>query len=548
MLSVFEDDYGREPHPADELILIEEYLPILKAQHSFYEFARQSWAQTMGPDKPFVDGWHIGAICEHLEAVTKGQIRNLIINIPPRCMKSTLVSVMWPAWVWISQPYTQFLYASYAAALSNRDSRYCRGLISSPWYKRRWGHIFSLVGDQNTKIRFDNDRGGYRISTSVGGSSTGEGGHFLVLDDPNNAKDGESEALRVRANDFYSGVWSTRLNNRKTGCRVIMQQRIDTLDVTGHVLANDLDGEWTKLILPMEFETARRSKTIILPSTQGKIWQDPRVKEGELLWPGMIGEKELKSLKSELGNAYRISGQLQQSPAPADGGIIKKSHFKWWKNTTTPKILQTIQSWDTALEEKERDCYSACTTWGIFEDENQINNIILLGCWYGRLEYPELRAMAKRLYKDYRDDGTVDIKPDGGHMPDIVLIESKASGSPLIQDLRRAGIMVVGFNPTRYGDKVKRASTITHFIEGGRVCVPAQPPSYAYLRPFARNFVDLCGIFPAKESRDVVDTMSQVFHKLAKTSLLTHPKDDVIIENPQPRKPLYGSERERENT
>jgi hypothetical protein len=165
------------------------------ATRSLKEFVRQAWA-IVEPSTPFVPGWHIDAIVEHLEAVTSGQIRNLLINVPPRHMKSLLVSVFWPAWEWIRWPERRWLYSSYGAQLSIRDSVQCRRLIESPWYQARWGDRFALTSDQNTKGRFDNDRSGYRLSTSVGGAVTGEGGDRIVCDDPNNVNEVESDSVR----------------------------------------------------------------------------------------------------------------------------------------------------------------------------------------------------------------------------------------------------------------------------------------------------------------------------------------------------------------
>lgn len=524
----------------DELLLecARELHTRIIAEDSLYEFAKQAWKYVEG-DIQFSDGWHIQVICEHLEAVTKRQIRNLLINIPPRCMKSGLVSVMWPAWVWLNNPQEQFLYASYSNSLSMRDSVKCRRLILSNWYQTRWEDRYTLVGDQNTKHRFDNNKIGYRIAASVGSSVTGEGASCLILDDPNNAKDGESDIKRQSTNDWYSQVWSTRLNNPKTGCRIIVQQRLHQQDISGNILSNDISNEWIKLILPMEFETARRSKTIILPSTNGKVWEDPRKKEGELLWPNHIGLEEVKKLKNGLRTPYRIAGQLQQRPAPEEGGIIKKSWFKWWKKPRPPKIEQVIQSWDTALGDKEENNYSACTTWGLFIDDNKIANIILLGLWRGRVSYPDLRKMAKRLYNDYRDDGATDIKPDSQHIPDMVLVESKASGISLIQDLRRAGISATQFDPTRYGDKKQRVHLVTHIIQAGRVWVPAIPPDYKALRRYSELFVNSCAIFPSEDSRDLVDTMTQVLTRLRDSYQLIHPDDPLDDDDYFDKKQIY---------
>src|SRR6266849_2240648 len=172
------------------------------ATRSLGEFVRQAWL-IIEPLTPFVPGWHIDAICDHLEAITRGELRNLLINVPPRHMKSLLVSVLWPAWEWIAHPERRWLYSSYASSLSIRDSVKCRRLIDSPWYRRLWGDRFRLTTDQNTKTRFDNDRSGYRIATSVGGAATGEGGDRLVCDDPHNVQDAESDSVRKATLDWW---------------------------------------------------------------------------------------------------------------------------------------------------------------------------------------------------------------------------------------------------------------------------------------------------------------------------------------------------------
>jgi hypothetical protein len=211
---------------------------------------RQAWV-IVEPSTPFVPGWHIDCIVEHLEAVTRGQIRNLIINVPPRHMKSLLVSVFWPAWEWIRWPERRWLYASYSAQLSIRDSVKCRRLIESPWYRSRWADRFALTSDQNTKGRFDNDRSGYRIATSVGGSATGEGGDRIVCDDPNNVNEVESDSVRKATNDWFDVVMSTRVNDPKTTAKVVVMQRCHEQDLSGHLLEQ---GGWEHLCLPAEYE------------------------------------------------------------------------------------------------------------------------------------------------------------------------------------------------------------------------------------------------------------------------------------------------------
>jgi hypothetical protein len=508
---------------------LRELRDTLKAELSLHEFLKQAWPYIEG-GKEFTDGWHIGAISEHLEAVANRQIKNLIINIPPRCGKSSLVSVAFPAWVWLHNPNEQFLYASYALSLSLRDSVKCRRLILSPWYKKKWGDRFQLVGDQNTKGRFDNTHKGYRISSSVGSSVTGEGGSIILCDDPNSAQEGESEVQRESTIDWWTQVWSTRLNNKHTDCRVVIQQRIHERDITGYILNHDDLNEWVKLILPMEYEEKRCSVTVPLASSDNKPWIDPRIKEGELLWPERITEKDLASLKQSLGSSYAVAGQLQQRPSPEIGGILKKEWFKWWKDSTPPQIEFVVQSWDTAYSMGKKAAYSACTTWGVFYDHNYVENIILLSLWRGRVEYTELREMAKRLYFDYRDTGKERNPMFKGRPIDMCLIEAKASGDPLIRDLALGGIKAIPINPTGQGDKIKRVHFVTPLIEGERVWLPARPPKYDTLLPFADEFIELAASFPNLESNDVIDTMSQALMKLKTGMFLLNPKD----ERPEP--------------
>ncbi len=237
------------------------------------DFVRQAW-HVVEPSTPFVPGWHVDAIIEHLEAVSSGQIRNLLINVPPRHMKSLLVAVFWPAWEWIRYPERRWLFSSYAAQLSIRDSIKCRRLIESPWYQVRWGNTFALTSDQNTKGRFDNNRSGYRLSTSVGGAATGEGGDRIICDDPHNVQEAESDAIRKATLDWFDVVMSTRANDPKTVGRVVVMQRCHQQDLSGHLLEQ---GGWEHLCLPAEYEGATCATSI--------GWSDPRTQQGELLWP-----------------------------------------------------------------------------------------------------------------------------------------------------------------------------------------------------------------------------------------------------------------------
>lgn len=512
------------------------------AEKSLHEFTKQAWPQVEG-GSPFIDNWHISAVCEHLEAVTRGDIKNLLINLPPRMTKSTLVGIMWPAWVWISDPVTKWLFSTYAHPLTMRDSRRCRALMRSKWYQVRFGDKFSFMEDADTLVRFDNNKGGYRIATAVDSATMGDGGDIIVCDDTNNIRDLSDNMLQSTI-DWWTQVMPTRVNSFMTGRKVVMQQRTHQKDHSGYIMANDPKG-WVKLILPMEFEEKRRCVTVVLPSTNGKPWRDPREKEGDILDPNRIGPKELKQLKKDLGSEYAVSGQLQQRPAPESGGIIKKGWFQIWKQPTPPKCDYVVLSVDTALTENKNSAYNAATTWGVFSDDKGTPNVILLSVWRERCEYPELRDRIKRMSQNYLDDGPTPIANGVIKKPDMVLIEAKVSGISLVQDLARAGVLATKFNPDKLGDKVQRVRMITPILEAGRVWLPGRPPDYVNLRTYADLFREQAAAFPNAESRDLIDTATMVLWRLQVSGFIWH-RDD---EGPPPdysraqapgRRELYG--------
>lgn len=269
------------------------------AEDSLLDFIRLMWP-ILEPGREFVEGWAVRAICEHLEAVTNGQIRRLLINVPPGCTKSLTTSAFFPAWEWGPRnlPATRYVCASYAQDLTVRDNRRCRALVSSPLYQSLWGDRFSLTDDQNAKVRFDTDKTGFKIATSVGGVGTGERGDRFIVDDPHNVKDAESDLKRNGALQWFSEVVPTRVNEESSAIIVIMQ-RVHEDDVSGQIIANDLGYE--HLMLPMEFEPKRKCFTSI-------GFEDPRTEEGELLWPERFSreflEKDLKPGLRAWGGEY----------------------------------------------------------------------------------------------------------------------------------------------------------------------------------------------------------------------------------------------------
>ena len=515
----------------------------LAAETSLHAYVRQAWHLIEGA-VPFDDNWHIQAICEHIEAMFSGQIKHLIINVPPRTGKSIITSVAMPSWRWVEAPAEQFVYISYAGALTIRDSSKCRRLIESPWYQRRWGERFKLLGDSNTKLRYDNDQFGYRIATSLDAMVTGEGGSVVVCDDLNSARD-TSDTMLESAIKFWDEVLPTRLNDLRTGHRLQIQQRIHVRDVTGHIQTKE-HGDYVMLILPMEFEPKRRCFTVPLKSTGGKKWCDPRTKEGELLWPKRIGPKELKSLKAEIGNQYIIAGQLQQRPSPEGGGLIKRDWFKWWKSEDPPKLDFILQSWDTAMSKKEDAAESACITMGVFRDDHKVSNVILLSAVTGQWDYPDLRRIAAMMALDYRNDDLLkpDKTPKKERAPHIILIEAKVSGISLIQDLLRADVPVHRFDPNKHGDKVNRVKLVSHIVESGRVWVPASAPAFTQLRSWADKFVTQCADFPKGDKRDMVDAFSQALIRLMSSGWVYNATDKggepvVEYETSQAQEAIY---------
>lgn len=466
------------------------------ASASLYEFVRQAWP-TVEPGVPFVPSWHIEAICEHLEAITAGELRKLLINIPPRHSKSTIVSVMWPMWEWLVRPQEKFLCASYSGTLSIRDNLKARRLVQSPWYTERWGHMFKLAGDQNAKQRFENDQTGYRIATSVGGTATGEGGSRLVLDDPHSAQEAQSDAVRESALEWFDVVWSTRLNDPKKDAMVTIMQRLHEKDISGHIL-HDIGG-WEHLCIPAEWDGVRR-RTSLGP-------YDPRKSKGELICPERFGEREVADLKQLLG-AYGVAGQLQQDPQPAEGGILKTKHLQLWPcSKALPQFEYVLQSYDCAFTEKTSGDPTAFTAWAVFTHAGE-RQVMLIDAWDEHLSYPELRARAiKEWSTEYGGASRADAF-NRARRPDRVLVEAKASGQSLLQDLRLARVPAVGYNPGN-ADKVSRAHQAAPTLELGRIWVPESAKNPGHAVSWAAGFIKQLEKFPVAEHDDYVDTFTQ---------------------------------------
>jgi predicted phage terminase large subunit-like protein len=482
-----------------------------KYRRSLREFQKAAWS-TIEPGVDYNNNWHLDAISDHLQAVVEGSIKRLIINVPPRHSKSISVAVSLPAWTWTRDPTKKFLYASYAASLSIRDGTKCRRLMDSLWYQKHFGDKFKMTDDQNQKQRFENDQTGYRISTSVGGALTGDGGDIICIDDPIGSQDSQSSAMRNTVIEWWDQTMQTRLNDPKTGAFIIIMQRLHEQDLTGHILANELGDEYDHLMLPARYEIGHPT-----PMRSSLGFTDPRTKEGELLWPKRFGEKELTTLERSLGS-YAAAGQLQQRPAPKGGGILKAEWWVPWEhpNGDLPDIEYVLQSYDTAFSTKETADYSARTTWGVFKMNGQMNAIVL-EMWYDRVSYPDLRKMAQESYEEWQPDG--------------ILIEKRASGQSLLQDLRQSGLPVIAYNPDR--DKQARAHASSALLEDGRIYYPKG-------KKWCTDLIDICAAFPVGHD-DLVDTCTQAWLRLRKGWFVTHSNDFEDDDYEEKRRmTLYG--------
>lgn len=508
-----------------------------QAEDDFYTFVQQAW-HIVEPGAKFQGGWALKAICEHLEEVYYGRIKRLLINQPPRTGKSSLISVLWPVWCWIKNPSEQFMCISYAESLAKRDNVKARRLIKSKWFQVRWPPLV-LTDDQDTKNYVENTLGGHRYVTGCDGSVTGFGANIIICDDLNSVRD-SSETMLESATSFFTDVLPTRFNDFKTGKMVVVQQRTDTRDISGWILANQKK-EWVTLILPMEFEESRHCATVPLKSTNGGPWHDPRTEEGELLWPERFGQKELKLLKSALGGEYSISGQLQQRPAPSEGGMIKRAWWQLWQQEYPPNIRFTMQAWDTAMSIKDKAAYSACLTFGIFKDDHQHDSLILLSAWRKRVEFPELYKAVQRMAKDYRatkEDSIINQR----YAPDLVLVEEKASGVQLIQTLNKTGITLVGWRPDRYGDKVERVRRVTHLLESGRIYVPCKAPDFLKPKQYADFLISQAALFPKGDGADLVDCFTMILQRCINSGWILHSLEQSAAQENEWKREHYETE------
>lgn len=439
----------------------------------FASFAKRAIAEIM-PGMELKWNWHLDLMADRLSRQANGEIKRLLICVPPRSLKSLLCSVLFPAWLMARNASERILCLSYAQPLAEGFARQCRQLMESPFYRSRFDTRISP--EKRAVEEFETTAGGARIASSVHGVVTGRGGDFIILDDPMKPEDALSETVRTSTIDWLGNTLASRPNSKIDARFLVIMQRLHEDDVAGHFIAQ---GGWDTLILPaIAVEEEEHSYMVA---------GEPVIMRraiGEALHPEREPIDELEKVRRAM-SSLTFEAQYQQNPMPLEGNLVKRSWFVEYEATFIPPMERMIQSWDTGSKTGINNDYSVCTTWGLLG-----GNIYLLDVWRGKLEMPDLCRKVVELHDRFK--------------PERVLIEDKGAGIGLIQALRATHFYgTTAYNPKE--DKLLRFSWITPMIEGGNVHIPRWAPwRDEYL-------MELCG-FPAAKHDDQVDSTSQALH------------------------------------
>ena len=443
-------------------------------RNDFMSFLMGSYPRVSGGANLAMN-WHLEAVGFQLERVRRGECRRLILNLPPRHLKSFTVSTAWVAWMLGRDPSTNIVCVSYSTELAGKMARDCRAIMMTDWYKRLFpGTVISKT--RSATHDFETTKGGGRLATSVGGTLTGRGGDIIVIDDPIKPDEVRSETTRNAVNEWFSSTLATRLNDKNTGAIITVMQRLHQYDLCGMLLEEGGE-DWTQLALPAIAET-----DAIIPLT-GKRLHHRR--EGEILHPARESVDTLATMKAALGSIY-FAAQYQQNPVPAHGNIVKDNWLMTYDDIPTAPVGQVVQSWDTASKEGVFTDWSVCITTRIIN-----RKVYVLDVWRKKVEFPELRKAAIELAQRFQ-----------AH---VMLIEDQSSGTQLYQSLLNDTPNGVP-TPTRRkpeGDKLARLSGVTAMIERGELLLPKQAP---WLAEFKRELLG----FPSLPKDDQVDALSQL--------------------------------------
>lgn len=472
------------------------------------EFVRYFW-DVLEPYTPLVDGWVMDAICEHLEAVTLGRIKKLLINVPPGFCKSLLTDVFWPAWEWsaMDMPGNRFVSFSYAADITEQNNSKFRDLVCSAKFQEMWGHRFKIKEDG--KIRVSNDKTGTKFASSVGGVGTGKRGDRVIFDDPHNVKESESQPVREETTRWFREGMSNRLNSLTNSAIVVIMQRVHEADVSGIILTEYPDYEF--LCIPMEFDPSRAHETSI-------GWSDPRTEVGELAWPERYPARELTAFKQ---TKFLWASQYQQSPFVRGGALIQEEWWRLWDDDEAmaqgqvpgkyPPFEYVIATVDGAFTEKTENDPSAMTVWGVWQDNKGHTRFMLVNAWAQHLAFQPALVKIAETAKKFKIDR--------------LLIENKATGPSVAQEIRRlySGTedWATQLVDPKGLDKVQRVNAVSHFWECGLV--------YAPNTKWAQMTITQCSSFPKGAHDDLVDCCSMALKHFRDNGMAQLPDEAQII-------------------
>jgi predicted phage terminase large subunit-like protein len=439
--------------------------------NDFLKFVKTVW-----PD--FIQGDHHKKIADQFNRLARGDINRLIINMPPRHTKSEFASFLLPAWMIGKNPKLKIIQTTHTAELAVRFGRKAKTLIDSEDYQK----IFQtrLREDSQAAGRWETEQGGEYFAAGVGGAITGRGADLLIIDDPHSEQDAMNPEALERAYEWYTSGPRQRL--QPGGKIVVVMTRWSVKDLTAQLIKSSAEAkadQWELIEFPA-----------ILPTNQA-------------VWPEYWKLSELESVKASL-SVQKWNAQWMQNPTAEEGSIIKREWWRVWDKPYIPDLEHIIQSYDTAFLKKETADYSAITTWGVFRlNEDSEPNLILLDAYKERLEFPELKRKALEQYSYWN--------------PETVIIEAKASGLPLTYELRKMGIPVVNFTPSKGNDKHARVNAVAPLFESGQIWAPDQK--------FAEEVVEECAAFPYGDNDDLVDSMTQAVMRFRQGGFLDHPED-----------------------
>ena len=449
---------------------------------SFYEFFKAAWI-VVEPAVPLSTNWHHKYICDMLQEeceriiAQKPKTKDIIINVPFRSTKSLIVTVMFPVWAWIKSPKLRFITSSYSATLSIELATKSRDIIFSDWFKVRWGDVFHIKKDQNLKERYENNFVGMRRATSVGGTVTGQGGDFLIVDDPLSPQMANSATERDNANEWYRTTFYSRLNQADIGVRIIIMQRVHEDDLSGFLLERETRSKYKHICIPATNESGN-----IKPKSLEKFYNQ----ETGLFWEDRFSRKILDDYKSALGS-YGYAGQLQQTPTPLDSGMIHKDWFKIDRYRVDEAIVNFVI--DPAYTADQKNDPSALLAYTYKENKWQI-----VDCVNVHKEFPELIKFIPQW-----------VQKNGYTNRSRIFVEPKASGKSIVQTLvRETGLNVKEDKPPTK-DKVARVSDVSASLESGRVTLLNGDWNDEFLEQLTK--------FPAAKHDDMVDCLVMAVNK-----------------------------------